>query len=95
MGKKFVYIILRKYLKTKRFDLARSLESRLVEDDEILVSYDVASLFTAISLQETIDYVLDQIYKEQKLPQITTRIVIKRLLERTTKGTISSSNGTL
>ena len=72
-----------------------NLENRSVNEDEILVSYDVTSFFTEIPLQETIDHVLEEIYDHNKIPQITSKLVMKRLLERVTKGTVFSFNGKL
>ena len=65
------------------------------DEDEIVASYDVTSLFTEIPLDETINHILDQIYKEHKLPQIASRAIFKRLLERVTNGTVFSFNGEL
>ena len=41
----------------------------LLPQDEECVSYDVEALFTNVPLQETIDYIIDEIYvnKKQKL----------------------------
>ena len=78
-----------------KLDFAGNLENRSVNEDEILVSYDVTSL-TEIPLQETsIDHVLEEIYDHSKLPQITSKLVMKRLLERVTKETVFSFNGKL
>ena len=66
-----------------------------IEEDEIVVSYDVTSLFTEIPLDETINHIIDQIYNQQKLPQITSRPIFKRFLERVTKGTTFTFNGKL
>ena len=38
--------------------------------NEEYVSYDVKSLFTNVSIQETIDYILDEIYVKNKLHKI-------------------------
>ncbi|XP_078365461.1 uncharacterized protein LOC144649756 [Oculina patagonica] len=76
-------------------DFAEKLKDRTIEEDEIAVSYDVTSLFTEIPLDETINHILDQIYKQHKLPQIAPRTIFKRLLERVTKGTVFSFNGQL
>ena len=65
------------------------------EQDEIMVSYDVNSLFTEIPLDETIDYVIDQIYNEGKLPPLMSKTIFKRLLERVTKGSVFSFNNKL
>ena len=74
-------------------DFAEKLKDRTIDEDEIVVSYDVTSLFTEIPLDETINHILDQIYKQHKLPQIASRAIFKRLLERVTKGTVFSFNG--
>ena len=76
-------------------DFAEKLKDRTINEDEIVVSYDVTSLFTEIPLDETVNHILDQIYKQHKLPRITSRAIFKRLLERVTKGTVFSFNGKL
>ena len=38
-----------------------------LQDDEEDVSYDVDSLFTNILIQETINYIIEQIYVHKKL----------------------------
>ena len=54
-------------------------------DDEEYVSYDVVSLFTNISLYDTIDYIIESIYIHKKLPQICSKLIFRRLLEKITK----------
>ena len=54
-------------------------------DDEEHVSYDVVSLFTNISLNETIDYIMESINTHKKLPQICSKLVFCRLLQKITK----------
>ena len=54
-------------------------------DDEEYDSYDVVSLFTNIPLDETIDYIIKSIYTHKKLPQICSKLVFRRLLEKITK----------
>ena len=41
-----------------------------LQDDEKDVSYDVESLFTNIPIEETINYIIEQIYVHKKLMQI-------------------------
>ena len=53
-------------------------------DDEEYVSYDVVSLFTNALLDETID-IIDSVYTHKKLPQICSKLVFRRLLEKITK----------
>ncbi|KAK3700593.1 hypothetical protein QZH41_001583 [Actinostola sp. cb2023] len=71
------------------------MNNRTIDEDETLVSYDVTSLFTEIPLDETINHILDQIYKHNKLPPLASKLVFKRLLEKVIKGTIFSFNGKL
>ena len=42
----------------------------LLQDDEEDLSYDVESLFTNILIQETINYIIEQIYVYKKLAPI-------------------------
>ena len=54
-------------------------------DNEEYVSYDVVALVTNIPLDETIDYIIESIYTHKKLPQICSKLVFRRLLEKITK----------
>ena len=76
-------------------DFADLLKDKTLEQDEIMVSYDVNSLFTEIPLDETIDYVIDQIYNEGKLAPLMSKTIFKRLLARVTKGSVFSFNNKL
>ena len=51
-----------------------------LQEDEEDVSYDVESPFTNIPINETIDYILDQIYSKKKLKPICPKLIFKRLL---------------
>ena len=51
-----------------------------LQDDEEDVSYDVESLFTNIAIQETINYISEQIYVHKKLTPICLKLVFRRLL---------------
>ena len=53
--------------------------------NEELVSYDVESLFTSIPIKETIEYILNEIYEQNKLPKIcNSKLIFKRLLLKLT-----------
>lgn len=57
-----------------------------VSEDEEDVSYDIESPFTNISINETIDFVCDEIYIHEKLQPICKRSIFKkRLLKLTTE----------
>ena len=62
--------------------------------DEEFVSYDVESLFTNVSVHETIDYILQEVYVKEILLKICSKLIMKRLLLKlTTENTfILSSN---
>ena len=51
-----------------------------LQDDEEDVSYDVESLFTNIPIQETINYIIEQIYVDIKLTPICSKLIFRRLL---------------
>ena len=51
----------------------------LVENEEY-VSYYVESLFTNIPNHDTIKYCLEEIYTNNKLPNICSKLIFKRLL---------------
>ena len=48
--------------------------------NEEYVSYDVKFLFTNGPIEETIDYILDEIYVKNKLPKICSTLILERLL---------------
>ena len=69
-------------------DFAEHLSNRTVDDNEVLVSYDVSSLFTEVPLDETIDYIIHEIYTNNKLPQLSSKLLFRRLLCNVTKNTV-------
>ena len=60
--------------------------------DEEYVSYDVESLFTNVPLHDTIEYILDEIYNNNKLPQLCKRAIFKKLLLKLTSDNIFMFN---
>ena len=52
--------------------------------DEECVSYDVESLFTNVPVDETISYIINEIYQKNKLPQGCSKMIFKRLLYKLT-----------
>ena len=71
------------------------LKDRTLDENEMLVSYDVTSLFTQVPLDETIDFIIDEIYNRKKLPPMGTKLLFKRLLINVTKKSMFSFNGHL
>ena len=47
-------------------------------------SYDVESLFTNTAVDETISYIINEIYQENKSLQICSKIIFRRLLYKLT-----------
>ena len=64
-----------------------------LSEDEEDVSYDVESLFTNIAINETIDFVCDEIHIHKKLQPICKGSIFKKLLLKlTTECTFSINN---
>ena len=76
-------------------DFAERLSNRPVDDDEVLVSYDVSSIFTEVPLNETIDHIVLEIYTNNKLPQLSSKLLLRRHLCNVTKNTVFSLNDVL
>ena len=55
-----------------------------LKSNEQYVSYDVESLFTNVSVHETIEYIINEIYVENKLPKLCSKLIFKRLLLKLT-----------
>ena len=51
-----------------------------LQEDEEDVSYNTESLFTNIPINDTIDYILEQIYVQHKLKARCSELIFKRLL---------------
>ena len=73
-------------------DFAERLSNRTVDDDEVLLSYGVSSLFTEVPLDETIDHIIHEIYTNNKLPQLSSKLLFRRLLCNVIKTTVFSFN---
>ena len=52
--------------------------------NEEYVSYDVESLFTTFTVDQTINYTINEIYQKNKLPQMCSKTIFKRLLYKLT-----------
>ena len=62
---------------TQTFELMIKNQIPLIPDEEY-VSNDVDSLFTNIPVEETIEYIIYQIYNEKKVPQICSKTIFRR-----------------
>ena len=68
---------------TQEFPKLLQQQDLLLPNEEY-VPYDVQSLFTNVPIQETIDYILDEIYVKNKLTKICSKLIFKRLLLKLT-----------
>ena len=50
------------------------------DDEEDVSCHDVESLFTTILMQETINYIIEQIYVHKNLTPICSKLIFRRLL---------------
>ena len=50
------------------------------------MSYDIKSLFTNVSINEAIEYFLEEIYVHNKLPKLCSRLIFHRHLLKLTTG---------
>ena len=65
-------------------------------DDDEVVSYDVKSLFTSIPLNETIEYIIHEIYNNKMIePFCKKKLIFKNLLIWLTKDCLFSANSSL
>ena len=64
-------------------------------EDEEDISYDVESLFTNISIKETIGFICDEIYNRKKLKPICKQSIFNKLLYKFTTECTFSLTGKL
>ena len=68
---------------TQEFPKLLQQQDPLLRNEEY-VSYDVKSQFTNVPIQETIGYILDEIYVKNKSPKICSKLIFKSLLSKLT-----------
>ena len=81
-----------KYIIKDTLKFPSILEENKLEQDEEDISYDVESLFKNVPVDETIEYILDEIYVRKKVKPICSRLIMKRLLKRLTSDCLFSVN---
>lgn len=59
-------------------------QEELLIPNEEYVSFNVNSLFTNVPIQETINYIIDEIYVEIKLLKICSKLIFRCLLLKLT-----------
>ena len=57
-----------------------------LQDGEVDVSYDIDSLYTNIPVEETINYIIEQIYVHKILVPICSKLIFRRLLIKLAAG---------
>ena len=57
-------------------------EQKPLSANKEYVLHDVESPFTNIPMDETISYIINEMYQKNKLPQICSKIIFKRLLSK-------------
>ena len=60
-----------------------------------IVSYDVESLFTNVPIDDTIKFIIDEIFTEKRLKPICTKLIMTRLLKKLVSGCQVTFNGML
>ena len=55
-----------------------------LKSNEQYIFYDVESLLTNVPVHETIEYIINEIYVENKLPKLYSKLILKRLLLKLT-----------
>ena len=71
------------------------LKSTVLENDEEIVSYDAQPLFTNIPIKETIDYICDEIYKNNALEPMCKKSMFRKLLYKLPSQCVFSVNNQL
>ena len=71
------------------------LVNNKINADEEDLSYDVTSLFTNVPIDDTIEYIIKEIYTSKRLKPICTKLIMKRLLKKLTADCLFSFNNTL
>ena len=66
-----------------------------ISEDEEYVSYGVESLFTNITMKDTIDFICEEIYVHKKLEPISINSIFKKLLYKLTPECTFSATGKL
>ena len=71
------------------------LKSTVLENDEEIVSYDVESLFTNIPIKETIDYICNEIYRNNAIEPMCKESIFRKLLYKLSSECVFSVNNQL
>ena len=64
----------------------------MLEQDEIVLSHDVSSLFTEVHLDLNFVYIIDQVYNKNKLPPLSSKLLFRCFQSRITQNSEFSFN---
>lgn len=87
------------YVLQDSFQAAERIRSEvteeLFEEGNVLISFDVKSLFTNVPLQKTLDVILKRVYTEKKIQTKLTKRTLKKLILDTCTKTAFLANGNI
>ena len=78
-------------IETNSKDASSTLEAIKLDEDELVVSLDVKSLYTNVSVEEAIEIALKKLYSSDKIPEIP-RSAMKSLLRQAVTNVHSMCN---
>ena len=85
-----------KYIIKDTLTFPNILAEMQLQEDEEDISYDVESLFTNVPVEETIEYILDEIFVHKRLkPLCKSRLIMKRFLQKLVSDSLFTVNGRL
>ena len=71
------------------------LADNKIGNDEEDFSYDVVSLFTNVPIDDTIKFIIDEIYTQKRLKPICSKLIMSRFLKKLVSGCQVTFNGML
>ena len=84
-----------KYVIKDTLTFPNVLTENKIKEDEEDISYDVVSLFTNVPIEDTIEYIINEIYVKKRLKPICTKLIMKRMLKRLTSDCLFTINNRL
>ena len=75
-------------IRTDKKEVLKTVQTTMLEDDEIMVSLDIESLFTNVPLTESINYTADLLYSTDNAPTGIDKATFKELLQMVSKDVV-------
>ena len=79
-------------IRSDRKDVPKTIQTSKLDDDEVIVSLDIKSLFTKVPLCKGIDYTVDLLYSTNHAPAGINNSTFKILLEMVSKDVIMQTH---